>query len=511
MSSNNVQEADASAVLKKPASENSQRQAGSGAVDVSDSPVAVASPMSDSPTVPAPAPAAMAAPPKNKKQWLGSESDVYEKDLDYMSSAAAAVLQQSPKGGQQLLWAIATFFVVVVVWASLAYVDEFTRGEGKVIPSSQNKIIQNLEGGIVAELYVKSGDKVQAGQKLLRIDDTQFSSELRGSDGTVEKLKAKMARLSAEADGRNLLEDAEQGIGAEAWSEAYKLFVSRYSEQHSRDQILVQQISQKRQELNELKSKRDQHFRSYNLMKRELEYTSPLVKSGAVSQVELLRLERQVNDLRGELSSAELAIPRAKSAMQEAKDKLESSKFAFQSEARKELNEVRLEMQRMEDNSDALEDKVNRTLVISPVAGTIKTVNINTIGGVLQPGMDIVEIVPTEDSLMVEAKIKPSDIAYMHPGQKAIVKVTAYDFAIHGGLAGELVNLSPDTIVDEEGNSFYLVRVKTNKSYLGTDEKPLPIISGMTVSVDVMTGEKTVLDYILKPILKTKQLALRER
>jgi adhesin transport system membrane fusion protein len=218
-----------------------------------------------------------------------------------------------------------------------------------------------------------------------------------------------------------------------------------------------------------------------------------------------------VTDLRGELSSAELAIPLLKSALQEAKDKLEGSKLAFQSEALKQLNEVRLEIQRMAENSDDLEDKVNRTLVVSPVAGTIKTVEINTIGGVIQPGMDIFEIVPTEDSLMVEAKIRQSDIAYMHPGQAAIVKVTAYDFAIHGGLDGELVHISPDTIVDEEGNSFYLVRIKTNKSYLGTDEKQRPIISGMTVSVDVLTGEKTVLSYVLKPILKTKQLALRER
>jgi len=448
---------------------------------------------------------------KSKRKWMDTESDIYEKDLDYMSSAAAAVLQQSPRGGQQLLWAIATFFVACVTWASMAYVDEFTRGEGKVIPSTKIKKIANLEGGIVAELYVTEGQVVKAGQKLLRIDDTQFSSELRGTDVTVEQLRAKMSRLTAEADGVALAEQPITGISELVWGREMSLFISRRQEQDGRNRILIQQETQKRQELNELKAKLGQHSRSYKLQKQELDLTRPLVKSGAVSQVELLRLERDVNNSRGDMRGAELAIPRARSALQEAKDKSSSSRLTFQSEARRDLNEVRLEMQRLAENSDAIKDKVKRTVVTSPVAGTIKTVNVNTIGGIIQPGMEIIEIVPIEDSLLVEAKIKPSDIAYLHPGQNAIVKVTAYDFAIHGGLGGEVVHISPDTITDEEGNSFYLVSVKTEKSFLGTEAKPLPIISGMTVSVDVLTGEKTVLDYVLKPILKTKQLALRER
>lgn len=456
--------------------------------------------------------APLAAPaPSKRKKWFDGDKELIQEDLDYMSSAAAAVLQQSPRGGQQLLWAICTFVVVAVVWASLAYVDEFTRGEGKVIPSSQVKVVQHQEGGIVAELFVREGQAVKAKEPLLRLDDTQFSSSLREADVTLDQLKAKAERLSYEADGVGFPEQPIEGVGEVVWSQERALYLSRREEQNSKDQVLVQQISQRNQELSELKARRDQHQRSYRLLDKELQISKPLVSSGAMSQVELLRLERQVNDLYGELNGAELAIPRVESSLQEARDKLHGSQLAFGNESRKELADVRLELQRLSESSGALEDRVDRTLVISPVAGTIKQVMVNTIGGVIQPGMDLIKIVPTEDRLLVEAKIRPTDIAFLHPGQEAIVKFTAYDFSIHGGLKGKVTHISPDTIVDEEGESFYTVRVETEKAFLGHEDKPLPIIPGMTVSVDVLTGEKTVLDYILKPILKTKQLALRER
>ncbi|NHO87045.1 HlyD family type I secretion periplasmic adaptor subunit [Pseudoteredinibacter isoporae] len=445
------------------------------------------------------------------KAWFEGDKELIQEDLDYMSSAAAAVLQQSPRGGQQLLWAICTFVIVAIVWASLAYVDEFTRGEGKVIPSSQVKVVQHQEGGIVAELFVREGQTVKAKEPLLRLDDTQFSSSLREADVTLDQLKAKAARLSYEADGADFPELPIEGVGETVWSQERALYLSRQEEQNSKDQVLAQQVTQRRQELNELKARRDQHQRSYRLLDQELQISKPLVSSGAMSQVELLRLERQVNDLYGELKGAELAIPRAQSSLQEARDKLQGAQLAFRNESRKELADVRLELQRLSESSGALEDRVDRTLVISPVAGTIKQVMVNTIGGVIQPGMDLIQIVPTEDSLLVEAKIRPTDIAFLHPGQEAIVKFTAYDFSIHGGLKGKVTHISPDTIVDEEGESFYTVRVETEKAFLGSEQEPLPIIPGMTVSVDILTGEKTVLDYILKPILKTKQLALRER
>ncbi len=242
-----------------------------------------------------------------------------------------------------------------------------------------------------------------------------------------------------------------------------------------------------------------------------MELTRPLVSEGAVSEVELLRLERQLNDLNGELEAAKLALPRVESSLIEAEEKLRNVTLVFRREAREQMNEITLELSRLTETSEALVDRVKRTVVTSPVTGTVKRLLVNTIGGVIQPGMDIAEIVPSEETLLIEAKIRPSDIAYLHPGQEAKVKFTAYDFSVMGGLDGKVVHISPDTIMDEQNESFYLVRVETSRVFTGPDGTELPIIPGMTVSVDVLTGEKTVLDYLLKPILKTKQLALRER
>lgn len=444
-------------------------------------------------------------------QWFESEHATSEQDLSYMSSAAGAVLQQSPRGGQQLLWSITAFFLVAIVWAALAEVDEFTRGEGKVIPSSHVQVVQNLEGGIVAEIMVREGQQVTANQVLLRIDDTRFSSSLREADVTLDQLETKAARLRAEAESREFTGGELKGVVPEVIGEELALYESRRREMRSRNQVLIEQVSQKRQELAELQAKHEQLQRSYSLLDSELQMTRPLADEGAISQVELLRLERQVNDLAGEMKQAKLAIPRAQSGLQEVKEKLASAELEFRVKARQELSEVLAELSRLTETSGALEDRVERTLVRSPVAGTVKQLLVKTIGGVIQPGMDIVEVVPTEDSLLVEARVRPADIAFLHPEQKAVVKFTAYDFSIHGGLKGKVVHISPDTIVDENGESFYLVRVETDQGFLGSEAQPLPIIAGMTVSVDILTGKKTVLDYILKPILKTKQLALRER
>lgn len=420
-------------------------------------------------------------------------------------------MEQSPKGGQQLLWGIVIFCVSLLLWAAFAYVDEFTRGEGKVIPSSHLQVVQNLEGGIIAELYVQEGQVVKKGQPLLRIDDTLFSSSLREADVTEEQLQGKVARLKAEAEELPLTRENLSGLSPDIVAQEVELYQSRQRELESNLQVLRKQVNQREQELQELRAKRDQLQRSLQLLTSELEMTRPLAAEGAISEVELLRLERQVNDLLGELTGAKIGIPRAQSSLEEAREKLSNAAFTFRSEAQQQYSEARSELSRLKQTSGALQDRVQRTLVTSPVTGTVKQVLVKTIGGVVQPGMDMVEIVPNDDRLQVEAKVRPADIAFLHPGQAAMVKFTAYDFSVHGGLEGNVVQISPDTIMDEEGNSFYLVRVETTSAFLGQAQEPLPIIPGMTVSVDILTGKKTVLDYLLKPILKTKQLALRER
>jgi len=435
-----------------------------------------------------------------------------EADAEYLADLAAGVERQNPRGGRFLLWGVVLFVVTAVYWASVAELDEVTRGVGKVIPSSQVQVVQNLEGGILAEILVFEGDVVEEGQTLLRIDDTRFASSYREGRASYLNLKAKAARLRAEADG-GLFEAPEevQRELPDLVQRESNLFRSRADELATNVGILSRQADQRRQELSELKVKEQSLSRSYRLLERELQLTAPLEKEGVVSEVEVIRLERQLNDLKGELEATRLAIPRIRSTLEEAEQKVAEIQLEFRSDAREALNETLAELARVSEANQALEDRVKRTWVRSPVHGTVKRLMVNTVGGVIQPGMDILEIVPLEDSLLVEANIRPRDIAFLRPGQDVTVKLTAYDFAIYGGLEASLEHISADTITNEEGESFYLVRVRTDRNFLGTEEAPLPIIPGMQTEVDILTGKKTVLTYLFKRVLRGMNNALTER
>lgn len=435
-------------------------------------------------------------------------------DLKYMSYSSEAVLKQSPLVAQSLLWIIAALIIIMLTWASLAVVDEFTRGEGRIVPSSDLQVVQNLEGGILAKTFVAVGDVVERGQPLLQIDDTIFSSTYKERTLQAEQFIVKAARLRAEANNTDFDAELEKLEGVRNTTLVISeraLYNSRKEEHLSELEILNQKASQAYQELSSAKVNKQSLSDSYDLLKRELNFTRPLVAEGAVSHVELLRLERQVNDLKGELGRAAIAIHQLESAYSEVKKNVETRAQSFASESRGELNEIMSELGRIQQSNEALEDRVDRTVVRSPMKGTVKQLKVNTIGGIIQPGMDLVEIVPFDDSLLVDARVRPSDIAFIHPEQQATVKFTAYDFSIHGSLPAKVVHISPDTIVDEEGVSYYQVRLQTLDNHLGNEDDPLPIIPGMTVQVDILTGKKTILDYLLKPILKTKELAFRER
>ena len=435
-------------------------------------------------------------------------------DLKYMSYSSEAMLQQAPGIQRLLLRVIVVFLFVALTWAYFAEIDEFTRGQGRIVPSGDVQIVQNLEGGILAKMLVSEGDIVESNQPLLLLDDTIFSSTLRERSLQITQLEAKAARLQAEADSGSFNEEwrklgkSDDDPLAENERTLYETGLSEFK---SRLEALNQKVEQKKQELASARLNRKSLASSYALLTKELNFTRPLVKAGAVSRVELLRLERQANDLHGEVGRAEFAIPQLQAEFYEAKTNSDTYAQNFANEARRELNEVKAELARLLEGNEAYSDRVARTIVRSPVRGTVKQIKVKTIGGVIQPGMDLVEIVPADDSLLVDAKVLPSDIAFIHPNQAATVKFTAYDFSIHGGLSARVVQISPDTIVDEEGVSYYEIRLKTDSSVLGHGETSLPIIPGMTVEVDILTGKKTILDYILKPILKTRQLAFRER
>jgi adhesin transport system membrane fusion protein len=411
-----------------------------------------------------------------------------------------------------ILWTTVCFFTMALIWADYSTLDEVTRGTGRVIPSRHVQVVQNLEGGIVSEILVKEGDQVNTNQVLLRIDDTRFASSYRESQVTSATLQAKIVRLTAESQGKPFkLPQNLTPAQTEPFLNEQALARSREQELQSQIEVLTQEITQKKQEIKELASRQQQLQQSYELAQKELNITEPLVKKGVMSEVDLLRLQREASSIKAELEGARLHIPRAEAAVTEAERKIEELQMSFRTKALGDLNEIKAESSRLTESKRALEDRVIRTAVRSPVKGTVKRLKITTIGGVVQPGMDLVEIVPSEDKLLIEAQIRPSDIAFLHPGESAMVKFTAYDFSIFGGLRASLEHISADTITNERGESFFLIRLRTERNYLGTKAKPLPIITGMTVNVDILTGKKTLLDYLLKPIKKAQEQALRER
>jgi adhesin transport system membrane fusion protein len=390
--------------------------------------------------------------------------------------------------------------------------DEVTRGEGKVIPSSKIQVIQNLEGGILSEVLVSEGELVEKGDVLLKIDDTRFSSTFDETKLKYWELLARASRLEAESQGKELELPEELVKERPSLAAAERsLYLTRQRELQSSINVLEQQARQRQQEMAETQAKLNKLRTSYELSNEELKMSEPLVGVGVISEVEILRLKRTVNDLRGEMETTRLALPRISSGLSEVRQKIEDAKVRFQSEAASQLSEVQAELGRTQTTIVSAEDRVSRTQVRAPVRGKINRLMINTVGGVIQPGEDIVEIVPVDDSLLIEAHIRPSDIAFLRPEQSAMSKFTAYDFSIYGGLPATLERISADTITNEEDESFYLIYLRTEKNYIDSSKGPLEIIPGMTVTVDILTGKKSVLDYLLKPILKAKNEALRER
>lgn len=413
-------------------------------------------------------------------------------------------------GSRALIWLVLFTLAGLITWAYFAWIDEVVRGEGKVVPSRQVQIVQSLDGGVVESLLVRAGQSVEEGEVLLRIDPTRYSSSLGENQAEILSLKAKAARLLAIATGDPLNMPEEVTMIAPDLAEMeLRVWESRVNELRSNLAVVNEQLQQRRQELRETRANRDQAASSCSLTSQELNMTRPLLQSGAVSEVDLLRLQRDVARYCGEQRAAAAQIDRIQASIQEAEERVEETEITFRNQARTELAETRAKLSTLEQGQLALVDRVKLAEVRSPVRGTIKTLHTNTVGGVVQPGKDIVEIVPTDDTLLLEVRINPRDIGFLHPGQKAHVKFTAYDFAVYGGLEGELEQLGADTIVDEKGNAFYIVKVRTEHAYVGEDNRP--ILPGMVAEVHILTGKRTVLQYLLKPVLRARENAFTER
>lgn len=376
------------------------------------------------------------------KNWILPPNDPnapVREDIPFMPARLSAFFLNPPKASLLIVRFTLILFVLAVIWACFSRLDEITTAEGKIIPSSHVQVIQNLEGGIVASIPVHIGETVKKDQIVLKLDETRFAS-------SAEESRA----------GR---------------------------------QVMEEQVKQREQELVEKNSRLAQLRQSYSYINKELQLSRPLLAQGVVSEVEILRLQRQVSDLHGEIEATRLAIPRLQSQLDEAKSKLEGATAT----------------------DTAAKDRLDRTTIRSPVDGIIKTIAVNTVGGVIQPGMNVMEIVPVEDNLLIEARVRPSDVGFLKVGQPATVKVSAYDFSIYGGLEGKVENITADSITNEKGESFYLVHIRTQKNHLGPDDKPLTIIPGMMVTASIKTGSKSIMSYLLKPLFKAKTLALTER
>lgn len=443
------------------------------------------------------------------------QDKAHPSDIALMPDSTAALFQKTPRFGSYILFGFVLFVAAFITWAYYAEIDEVTVGEGKVIPSSQVQVIQNLEGGIVSSIPVRVGDLVRKGDIVMRLDQTRFSSSLGETKAKYEALQAKVARLTAEAYGRPLqfpqsLEKANPALAAAERA----LFNSRRLELEATLSVLKQQAAQRAQELQEKKARLVQLEESYKLIDRELGMSRPLAQQGVMSEVEILRLERQLSDTKGEMDATRLSIPRLEQARVEAQAKIDATWAKFRSDAATELNLASAELAGISATSVAAEDRLARTLVRSPVDGVVKQLKVNTIGGVIQPGMEVMEIVPLEDTLLIETKVSPRDVGFVHPGQPATVKISAYDFSIYGGLEAEVETISADTITEERNGrteSYYLVQVRTKTNKFTASAKTLPIIPGMLATVHIRTGKKTVMDYLLKPVLKARHEAMRER
>lgn len=446
-------------------------------------------------------------------RWVDHGHDEREQeDLTFMPAVEAASRSTGARFAYILTVLTFVFVVGFVIWANFAVLDEVTRGQGQVIPSSRTQVIQNLEGGIVSDIQVREGQIVEKGDILLRIENVTAESNFEEKRSRYLSLMASVARLKAEMEGEEPKFPTEVAENApDMIEDQMTQYNLRQDQYQAKIDVLQSQARQRRQEIEEMQNRLSQLRNNMAALDEEISMKRPLVEQGVVSKIDLVRLRRERTELQGQISDVRGSIPRLRTAAGEAEQKITEYKSGYLADVSNQINEQRAELESLEKTLSAGADRVTRAQVRSPVRGTVKSINVNTIGGVIKPGEEIMEIVPLDDTLLVEAKIRPADIAFIRPEQPATVKITAYDFSIYGGLKGKVEHISADTIQDEEGDHFYRVQVRTQETALTHRGERLPIIPGMTATVEILTGQKSVLDYLMKPILRAQEQALRER
>lgn len=430
---------------------------------------------------------------------------------NWQPDALQAIDAQRTLRARGLLYGIAITVILLIAWAAYAPIDEVTRGEGKVIPSRQLQVVQSVDGGVIEALFVQEGDAVNANDLLVRIDPTRFVANFEEGSVRVFALQAKVARLRALIGSEPLqlpTANASEPEQLRVLQQEQSFYQSSIRELEQRLNVARQQRSQRQQELSEAQARLQAAEQSYRMSSQELRATQPLLASGAASEIEILRLERDQVAANGERQQAAARTRQVQASIEEAEARLQEMVSTARNQWSAELSEASSQLNSLNKNVAGLADRVKLSEIRSPVNGTVQRVLLNTLGGVVQPGSAVVEIVPDDDRLLVEAKVAPKDIAFLRPGLPATIKLHAYDFSIYGGLSATIQHISPDTITDERDNTFYLVRAITDPQ---ASAQQLFVIPGMTAQLDIITGKKTVMSYLMKPLLRAKANALSER
>lgn len=435
-----------------------------------------------------------------------------KEDVEFMSELEAAAHLRPTRASTLFLWAVAALFAWLIAWSAISQVDERVRGSGQVMPSSDVQVVQSLEGGVVDAILVNEGDHVKKDQVLLRINDIQFASEGRGIEAQMLSLQAKEARLKAESSGQPY--QADPAIARkypDIAANEERLYMSRQDELKTSFGIIDDEVKEAEANLSQTRADIAKDAKSKDLLQRQLDITRRLVAQKAQPEIDALKLEQQLNEVSGNLQSSYQAEQSLQARLAAARKKEDEKEGAFRSQALGELNDVESKLAAIKENLKSVQDKVNRTELKSPVDGIVQKLYVRTVGGVVSPAQKLVEVVPANDDLMVRARISPADVAFLQPGQEVRVSITAYDPQIYGTLKGKLERISADTVEDAKGQAWFEIDVRTDKSYLGDAAHPLRIAPGMVGETEVIVGKRTILTYLMKPVLRTRDRAFTEK
>ncbi|MEW5728356.1 MAG: HlyD family type I secretion periplasmic adaptor subunit [Pseudomonadota bacterium] len=480
------------------------------------------------PPAPPPSAPARAFPVMAVLRWLGPQGPLSVRDLvkALLPGGGFGPQGERPPGGRLAALAdhyplptwrplarlVMLLVLLFLAWAVFAHLDEFAMAEGEVVPEGKVKLVQHLEGGIIREIYVQDGSVVKEGEPLVQLDLPVGTLNREELQVRLDGLVLQRARLEAELAGTRIDFPPEEAKRQPTLVEAeIRNHQTRAEALAATLSVIHDQTRQREAEVRELDARMRSTANNLRLTRERLKMSQDLMKSGLTPRMEHVALEAQVGELEGLLETLRASIPRAQAAMAEAKSRADEEKARFVRNAQTELSEVELTIQRTRELLSQASDQQRRTQITSPIDGIVKSLRYNTIGGVVKPGDPIMEIVPLNERLQVDVKLSPSDRGYVQVGQKATVKISAYDYTTYGGLDGEVVLVAPDTTLTPENQPYYRVVVQTDRAWLGDERGRYPITAGMQASVEIHTGTRTVMEYLVKPVIKLRHEAFRER